>query len=60
MSLSRTSKKNYNNLKSLKTFIDEKFGGRGTEDRERFEVEYQAFKRRVIRNSRLGGRCQGK
>ena len=32
------------NLKSLDQFIDEKIGKKGTEQRERFEEEYDAFK----------------
>jgi ribosome-binding protein aMBF1 (putative translation factor) len=36
------------NLKSLDQFIDEKIGKRGTEQRERFEEEYDAFKLGVL------------
>ena len=31
------------NLKSLDQFVDEKIGKRGTEKREEFETEYDAF-----------------
>src|SRR5690554_2473968 len=36
------------NLKSLDQFIDEKIGQRGTEKREKFETEYDAFKLGVL------------
>ncbi len=36
------------NLKSLDQFIDEKIGERGTEKREQFEHEYDAFKLGVL------------
>ena len=36
------------NLKSLGEFIDEKMGKRGTEKREEFETEYDAFKLGVL------------
>ncbi|MBL1213572.1 MAG: helix-turn-helix transcriptional regulator [Ignavibacteriae bacterium] len=36
------------NLKSLDQFIDEKFGKRGTEKREEFEAQYDAFKLGVL------------
>ncbi|WP_461533365.1 hypothetical protein [Sinomicrobium sp.] len=36
------------NLKSLDQFIDEKIGKRGTEKREEFETEYDAFKLGVL------------
>ncbi|HED36650.1 MAG TPA: XRE family transcriptional regulator [Ignavibacteria bacterium] len=36
------------NLKSLDQFIDEKIGEKGTEERERFETEYDAFKLGVL------------
>jgi HTH-type transcriptional regulator/antitoxin HipB len=36
------------NLKSLDQFIDEKIGKKGTEQRERFEEEYDAFKLGVL------------
>ncbi|MGB0880634.1 MAG: hypothetical protein ACPGTO_08715 [Polaribacter sp.] len=36
------------NLKSLDQFVDEKIGERGTENREEFETEYNAFKIRVL------------
>lgn len=36
------------NLKSLDQFIDEKIGKRGTEKREKFETEYDAFKLGVL------------
>ena len=36
------------NLKSLDQFIDEKIGKKGTEQRERFEDEYDAFKLGVL------------
>ena len=36
------------NLKSLDQFIDEKIGEKGTEQRERFEEEYDAFKLGVL------------
>jgi ribosome-binding protein aMBF1 (putative translation factor) len=36
------------NLKSLDQFIDEKIGKKGTEKRERFETEYDAFKLGVL------------
>jgi ribosome-binding protein aMBF1 (putative translation factor) len=36
------------NLKSLDQFIDEKIGKKGTERRERFEEEYDAFKLGVL------------
>ncbi len=36
------------NLKSLDQFIDEKIGKKGTENRERFEDEYDAFKLGVL------------
>jgi len=36
------------NLKSLDQFIDEKIGEKGTERRERFEEEYDAFKLGVL------------
>jgi len=36
------------NLKSLDQFIDEKIGRKGTEQRERFEEEYDAFKLGVL------------
>ncbi len=36
------------NLKSLDQFIDEKIGEKGTEKRERFETEYDAFKLGVL------------
>ena len=35
-------------VKSLDQFIDEKFGERGTEKREQFEHEYDAFKLGVL------------
>ncbi len=35
-------------LKSLDQFIDEKIGKRGTENREQFEAEYDAFKLGVL------------
>ncbi len=36
------------NLKSLDQFIDEKVGKKGTDKRERFEAEYDAFKLGVL------------
>jgi HTH-type transcriptional regulator / antitoxin HipB len=36
------------NLKSLDQFIDEKIGKKGTEQRERFEEEYDAYKLGVL------------
>ena len=36
------------NLKSLNQFIDEKIGKKGTDKRERFEAEYDAFKLGVL------------
>jgi HTH-type transcriptional regulator/antitoxin HipB len=36
------------NLKSLDQLIDEKIGKKGTEQRERFEEEYDAFKLGVL------------
>jgi len=36
------------NLKNLDQFIDEKIGKKGTEQRERFEEEYDAFKLGVL------------
>jgi ribosome-binding protein aMBF1 (putative translation factor) len=36
------------NLKSLDQFIDEKIGKKGTEIREQFELEYDAFKLGVL------------
>lgn len=36
------------NLKSLDQFVDEKIGERGTEKREEFETEYNAFKLGVL------------
>ena len=36
------------NLKSLDQFIDEKIGKKGTDKRERFEAEYDAFKLGVL------------
>jgi DNA-binding XRE family transcriptional regulator len=36
------------NLKSLDQFIDEKIGERGTEKREKFEHEYDAFKLGIL------------
>ena len=36
------------NLKSLDQFIDEKIGEKGTEKREQFECEYDAFKLGVL------------
>jgi ribosome-binding protein aMBF1 (putative translation factor) len=36
------------NLKSLDQFVDEKIGKRGTEKREEFETEYDAFKLGVL------------
>ena len=36
------------NLKSLDQFIDEKIGKKGTDRRERFEAEYDAFKLGVL------------
>ena len=36
------------NLKSLDQFIDEKIGKRGTDKREHFEGEYDAFKLGVL------------
>ncbi len=35
-------------LKSLDQFVDEKFGKKGTEKREEFETEYDAFKLGVL------------
>jgi len=35
-------------LKSLDQFVDEKFGKKGTDKREEFEVEYDAFKLGVL------------
>ena len=37
-----------NNLKSLDKFVDDKYGIRGTEKREEFETEYEAFKLGVM------------
>lgn len=37
-----------NNLKSLDQFINEKIGKKGTENREDFETEYDAFKLGVL------------
>jgi len=36
------------NLKSLDQFIDEKVGSKGTENREQFEADYNAFKLGVL------------
>jgi ribosome-binding protein aMBF1 (putative translation factor) len=36
------------NMKSLDQFIDEKIGEKGTENREQFENEYDAFKLGVL------------
>tara|TARA_R110000868_G_scaffold93751_2_gene259240 strand:+ start:247 stop:555 length:309 start_codon:yes stop_codon:yes gene_type:complete len=36
------------NLKSLDQFVEEKIGQRGTEKREEFETEYDAFKLGVL------------
>lgn len=36
------------NLKSLDQFIDEKMGKRGTEERKKFEAEFEAFKLGVL------------
>ena len=36
------------NLKSLDQFVEEKIGQRGTEKREEFEIEYDAFKLGVL------------
>ena len=36
------------NLKSLDQFIDEKIGEKGTDKREQFEAEYDAFKLGVM------------
>jgi len=36
------------NLKNLDQFIDEKIGKKGTDKRERFEAEYDAFKLGVL------------
>lgn|SRR5690554_920829 len=36
------------NLKSLAQFVDEKIGERGSEKREKFETEYDAFKLGVL------------
>ncbi len=36
------------NLKSLDQFVDEKIGEKGTEKREAFETEYDAFKLGVL------------
>jgi ribosome-binding protein aMBF1 (putative translation factor) len=36
------------NLKSLDQFINEKIGNKGTENREEFETEYDAFKLGVL------------
>ncbi len=36
------------NLKSLSQFIDDKIGKKGTEKREKFEAEYDAFKLGVL------------
>jgi len=36
------------NLKSLDQFIDQKIGQKGTEKREEFETEYDAFKLGVL------------
>ncbi len=36
------------NLKSLDQFIDKKIGEKGTEKREKFEIEYDAFKLGVL------------
>lgn len=36
------------NLKGLDQFIDEKVGELGTEDREQFENEYEAFKLGIL------------
>ena len=36
------------NLKSLDQFVDQKIGERGTEKREEFETEYNAFKLGVL------------
>ena len=36
------------NLKSLDQFIDEKIGPQGTDKREQFEAEYDAFKLGVL------------
>jgi len=41
-------KANDKNLKSLDQFIDEKIGKKGTEKREQFETEYDAFKLGVL------------
>lgn len=43
------------NLKSLDQFIDAKIGKRGSEKREKFETEYDAFKLGVlIKQARVG------
>ncbi len=36
------------NIKSLDQFIDEKLGKKGTDERERFETEYDTFKLGVL------------
>lgn len=36
------------NLKSLDQFVDEKIGNKGSEKREEFETEYDAFKLGVL------------
>ncbi len=36
------------NLKSLDQFVDEKIGKKGTEKREEFEAQYEAFKLGVL------------
>ncbi len=41
-------KTNNNNMKSLDQFINEKIGAKGTEKREKFETEYDAFKLGVL------------
>ncbi|MBZ0242528.1 MAG: helix-turn-helix domain-containing protein [Bacteroidales bacterium] len=41
-------KENSKNLKSLDQFVDEKFGEKGTERREKFEKDYDAFKLGVL------------
>ncbi len=39
---------NNKNLKSLDQFVNEKFGEKGTNKRERFEADYDAFKLGVL------------
>ena len=41
-------KVNNKNLKSLDQFVNEKIGKRGTQKREEFETEYDAFKLGVL------------